>query len=92
MLKTLQDAKNYAVDRVQQIAQDDFSEYEKDFIETQIEELFWWEIELLVDDQVMAEIQASTIEELDSKLFFKIPNYIWLLEEVTSSFLAEYLV
>ncbi len=41
MLKTLQDAKNYAVDRVQQIAQDDFSEYEKDFIETQIEELFW---------------------------------------------------
>lgn len=91
MLKTLQDAKNYAVDRVQQIAQDDFSEYEKDLIETQIEELFWWEIELLVDDQIMEEVQASTLEELESKLFFKIPNYIWLLEKVTISFLADYL-
>jgi hypothetical protein len=36
-------------------------------------------------------LQAENMDDLEWKLFYKVPNYVSLLEETTAEFLAEYL-
>jgi len=91
MLKTISDAKNYAIDRISQIGGEDLLETEKMLIKTELENLFFDKISGLVPDQEIESLQAENEEDLEWKLFYKIPNYSNLVEETTAEFLAEYL-
>lgn len=91
MLKTLNDAKAYALDRVAQIAGEELSETEKILIEFSLEDAFYGKLEFLITEEELEEAQVSSEEELEGFLFHKIPNYVTLLEETTAEFLAEYL-
>lgn len=91
MLKTLNDAKAYARDRVAKIAQEAISETEKMLIATEIEELLFVRLESQLSDELFEQAQAQNSEELEAFLFHRIPNYMTLLEEITAEFLTDYL-
>ena len=74
MLKTISDAKNYAIDRISQIGGEDLLETEKMLIKTELENLFFDKISGLVPDQEIESLQAENEEDLEWKLFYKIPN------------------
>ena len=58
MLKTLNDAKAYAKDRVAQIAGEELSKTEKNLIEFSIEDNFYGKLELLVNEEELEQAQA----------------------------------
>lgn len=91
MLKTIAEAKDYAIDRISQIEGEDLLETEKMLIQTELENLFFDKISEVVSDEEIESLQAENEEELEWKLFYKIPNYSNLVEETTAKFLAEYL-
>lgn len=91
MLKTLEEAKNYAIDRVSQIEGEDLIETEKMLIQTELENLFYEKISTVVSDEEIENLQAENQEDLEWKLFYKVPNYVNLVEETTAEFLANYL-
>lgn len=91
MLKSLSEAKEYVVAKVGQLAWEYFFQDEKDYIELTLEDLFYTKIENILTDEEMDQLTAQTSEELEGELFYKIPNYVSLLEETTAEFLTEYL-
>ena len=91
MLKTIAEAKNYAIDRISQIEWEDLVETEKLLIQTELENLFYDKISSIVSDEEIEALQAENEEDLEWKLFYKIPNYMELVENTTAEFLAEYL-
>ena len=91
MLKTLEEAKIYAIDRVSQIEGEDLIETEKQLIQTELENLFYEKISTVVSDEEIENLQAENQEDLEWKLFYKVPNYVSLVEETTAEFLANYL-
>ena len=91
MLKTLKEAKTYAIDRVSQIEGEDLIETEKQLIQTELENLFYEKISTVVSDEEIENLQAENQEDLEWKLFYKVPNYVSLVEETTAEFLANYL-
>ena len=91
MLKTLEEAKTYAIDRVSQIEGEDLIETEKQLIQTELENLFYEKISTVVSDEDIENLQAENQEDLEWKLFYKVPNYVSLVEETTAEFLANYL-
>ena len=91
MLKTLEEAKIYAIDRVSQIEGEDLIETEKQLIQTELENLFFDKLSTMVPDEEIENLQAENQEDLEWKLFYKVPNYVSLVEETTAEFLANYL-
>ena len=91
MLKTLEEAKTYAIDRVSQIEGEDLVETEKQLIQTELENLFYEKVSTVVSDEEIENLQVENQEDLEWKLFYKIPNYVSLVEETTAEFLANYL-
>ena len=91
MITRLDDAKNYAIEQVKKFAEEGLFPDEELIIETGIEEKVFEKIEGLVSEEEFAQAQAKNSEELESYLFHRIPNYVTLLQEATTEFLAEYL-
>ena len=91
MITRLDDAKNYAIEQVKRFAEEGLCPDEELIIETGVEEKFFEKIEGLVSEEEFAQAQAKNSEELESYLFHRIPNYVTLLQEATTEFLAEYL-
>lgn len=91
MITRLDDAKNYAIEQVKKFAEEGLFPDEELIIETGVEEKFFEKIEGLVSEEEFAQAQAKNSEELESYLFHRIPNYVTLLQEATTEFLAEYL-
>ncbi len=91
MLRSLADAKEFALEQVKTLAQEDFSEEEKAYIEFTLEDTFFSKLEDLVPEEEIENAQLASQEELESYLFTRIPNYITLLEQTTAEFLAGYL-
>ena len=91
MITRLDDAKNYAIEQVKRFAEEGLFPDEELIIETGVEEKFFEKIEGLVSEEEFAQAQAKNDEELESYLFHRIPNYVTLLQEATTEFLAEYL-
>ena len=91
MLKTLKEAKTYAIDRVSQIEGEDLVETEKQLIQTELENLFYEKVSTVVSDEEIENLQVENQEDLEWKLFYKVPNYVNLVEETTAEFLANYL-
>lgn len=91
MITRLDDAKNYAIGQVKRFAEEGLFPDEELIIETGVEEKFFSKIEWLVSEEEFSQAQAKNSEELESYLFHRIPNYVTLLQEATTEFLAEYL-
>ena len=91
MITRLDDAKNYAIEQVKKFVEEGLFPDEELIIETGVEEKFFEKIEGLVSEEEFAQAQAKNAEELESYLFHRIPNYVMLLQEATTEFLAEYL-
>ena len=91
MITRLDDAKNYAIEQVKKFVEEGLFPDEELIIETGVEEKFFEKIEGLVSEEEFAQAQAKNSEELESYLFHRIPNYVTLLQEATTEFLAEYL-
>ncbi len=91
MLKTLKEAKTYAIDRVSQIEGEDLVETEKQLIQTELENLFYEKVSTVVSNEEIENLQVENQEDLEWKLFYKVPNYVNLVEETTAEFLANYL-
>ena len=91
MLKTIDDAKNYAIDRISQIEGEDLIETEKLLVQTELENLFLEKLSKEVSSEEIEKLQAENQEDLEWKLFYKVPNYSNLLEDTTAEFLANYL-
>ena len=91
MLKTIDDAKNYAIDRISQIEGEDLVETEKLLVQTELENLFLEKLSKEVSSEEIEKLQAENQEDLEWKLFYKVPNYSNLLEDTTAEFLANYL-
>lgn len=91
MLKTIDEAKNYAIDRISQIEGEDLVETEKLLVQTELENLFLEKLSKEVSSEEIEKLQAENQEDLEWKLFYKVPNYSNLLEDTTAEFLANYL-
>lgn len=91
MIKTLDEARNYMFDRIQKVSWDPVDETEKAIVSTLLEERFYEKIWDLVSEEEMESLQAESEEDLEWKLFYKIPNYVSILEETTAEVLADYL-
>jgi len=91
MIKTLSEAKEYMFDRIEKISWETVDETEKAIVSTFFEEKFFDKIWSIISDEEIEALKAENEEDLEWKLFYKIPNYVSLLEETTAEFLAEYL-
>ena len=91
MLKTINEAKNYAIDRISQIEGEDLIETEKLLVQTELENLFLEKLSKVISNEEIEELQAENQEDLEWKLFYKVPNYSGLLEDTTAEFLTDYL-
>ena len=91
MLKTIDEAKNYAIDRISQIEGEDLVETEKLLVQTELENLFLEKLSKEVSSEEIEKLQAENQEDLEWKLFYKVSNYSNLLEDTTAEFLANYL-
>ena len=91
MLKTINEAKNYAIDRISQIEGEDLIETEKMLVQTELENLFLEKLSTVVSTEEIEQLQAENQEDLEWKLFYKVPNYSGLLEDTTAEFLTDYL-
>jgi hypothetical protein len=91
MLKNLAEAKEFAVEKIEEIVEDKLSDREKDLIEFKIEDDFYHKLEEIVSDEEIENAGLASQEELDAYLFTHVPNYNSILEDVTANFLAEYM-
>ena len=83
------DDKDYVI--TLEIEGEELVETEKLLIQSQIEELFSDKLSNVISDEDVEALQAENMDDLEWKLFYKVPNYVSLLEETTAEFLAEYL-
>jgi type III secretory pathway lipoprotein EscJ len=65
MLKTLKEAKTYAIDRVSQIEGEDLVETEKQLIQTELENLFYEKVSTVVSDEEIENLQVENQEDLE---------------------------
>jgi hypothetical protein len=65
MLKTLEEAKTYAIDRVSQIEGEDLIETEKLIIQTELENLFFDKLSTMVPDEEIDNLKAENQEDLE---------------------------
>ena len=91
MLKNLAEAKEFAVEKIEEIVEDKLSDREKDLIEFKIEDDFYHKLEEIVSDEEIENAGLVSQEELDAYLFTHVPNYNSILEDVTANFLTEYM-
>lgn len=91
MIQTLNEAKEYMFDRIQKISGDIVNDTEKAIVSTLLEENFYEKIWSVISDEEMESLQAWDETELEWKLFYKIPNYVTLLEDSVAEVLANYL-
>lgn len=91
MLLTINDAKEYAVEKVKELTWEEIDETEIEVIDTIIEEDITEKIYDIVSEKEIEDAQLGSEEELEWYLFNKIPNYSTLLEETVINFLTEYL-
>ena len=91
MLKNLAEAKEFAVEKIEEIVEDKLSDREKDLIEFKIEDDFYHKLEEIVSDEEIENAGLASQEELDAYLFIHVPNYNAILEDVTANFLTEYM-
>lgn len=91
MLKNLAEAKEFAVEKIEEIVENKLSDREKDLIEFKIEDDFYHKLEEIVSDEEIENAGLASQEELDAYLFAHIPNYNAILEDVTANFLTEYM-
>ena len=91
MIQTLNQAKEYMIDRVQKITGETVDDAEEAIISTLLEEKFYDKIWALVSEEEMESLQAENEEDLEWKLFYKIPNFVYILEETVAEVLADYL-
>ena len=91
MLNTLAEAKEYAIQKIEEFTKETMEDIEKDIVKTSLEEDFFDKIEDQIDEEELEKARLSSEEDMDWYLFHKIPNYITLLEETTKNFLTEYL-
>lgn len=91
MIQTLAQAREYMFDRIQEISGEDVQTTEKEILTTLLYEEFYEKIWFIIGEEELESIQAEDEKELEWILFYKIPNYVSLLEECTAKILAEYL-
>lgn len=91
MLKTLTEAKEYAITKIQNLTNETIDNDEKTLIEDFLEERFFEKVSDLVDEEKVEQKKLASEEELEGYLFHEIPNYTTVLEEVTAERLSEYL-
>jgi len=91
MIQTLSQAKKYMLDRIEKMTWETVNETEKEIVSTLLEEKFYDKIWTLISEEGIESLQAENEEELEWKLFYKIPNYVSILEETTAEVLADYL-
>jgi hypothetical protein len=65
MLKTLSEAKNYAINRVSEIEGEELLETEKILIQSQIEELFSDKLSDVISDEEVEALQAEDLDDLE---------------------------
>jgi hypothetical protein len=65
MLKTLNEAKNYAINRVSEIEGEKLVETEKLLIQSQIEELFSDKLSNVISDEDVESLQAENMDDLE---------------------------
>jgi hypothetical protein len=65
MLKTIAEAKDYAINRISQIEGEDLIETEKMLIQTELENLFFDKISEVVSDEEIESLQAENEEDLE---------------------------
>ena len=91
MLKTLSEAKNYAIKKIEELTWEEIDDTEKAIIETTIEEDMSEKIYSIVSEEEIENEKLTNEDDLEWYLFHRIPNYTTLLEETTINFLTEYL-
>lgn len=91
MLVWLQDAKNYAISSIEGLTQEKVDDVEKQLVETLLENTFFDAIKDKVDEAELKQLNLTSAEEVDGYLFNKIPDFTTILENVTTTRLAEYL-
>gem|GEM_PF-447615 len=91
MLKTLDEAKEYAIKKIEDLTGEMVDQEEKDIIEMEIEEEFFERISDQVDEKELEKAKLKSLEDIDGYLFHNIHNYTTILEETTIDFLSEYL-
>ena len=91
MLKTLMEAKEYAITKIQDLTNETVDSNEKILIEDLLEEHFFEKVSDLIDEEKVEQKKLASEEELEGYLFHEIPNYTTVLEEVTAERLSEYL-
>lgn len=87
MLKSLSEAKIFAVRRVIELTGEEIEETEKAIIETGLENEFLDKISEEISDEEIEKANLGTPEAVEGYLFHKLPNYMTLLEETTAEFL-----
>jgi hypothetical protein len=65
MLKTIGEAKDYAIDRISQIEGEDLIDTEKMLIQTELENLFFDKISEVVSEEEIESLQAENEEDLE---------------------------
>lgn len=91
MIQTLSQAKEYMIDRIQKVTGETVDKIEEAIVSTLLEEKFYEKIWNLVSEEEIESLQAENEEELEWKLFYRIQNYVSILEECTAEVLVEYL-
>lgn len=91
MLKTLAEAQEYAIKKVQQFTGEEPNATEKLIISEEIEEAFFEKVGDYVTEEDIEAAKLETAEQLEGYLFHKLPNYMALLEDTVAEFLSEYL-
>ena len=91
MIQTLNEAKEYIFDRIQKISGDIVNDTEKAIVSTLLEENFYEKIWSVISDEEIESLQVWDETELEWKLFYKIPNYVTLLENSVAEVLTDYL-
>ena len=92
MLKTIDEANNYVVDRIEKISWKPLPEEEKMAIELCLKDKFYEKLSQYISDEEIENLWAQDEKDLENKLFYKIPNYVTLVESSASQYLAEYFV
>ena len=92
MLHSIKDANTYLIDRIEQISHMGLSEEEKMVVEVCFKNLFYDRLSTVISDEEIEKLWAETEEELEGKLFIEVPNYLTILEDCATQYLAEYFV
>ena len=91
MLISLNEAKKYAVEKVEKFTGEEVIPDERDLIEMGLENNFFDNISDIVSDEEIEKAKLTSSGEVEGYLFHKITNYTNILEETTSEFLSDYL-